>query len=361
MNKSYTKYLYKFLILSLVIVNSIVFNQQFTWATNLSESKLNEIFISEENYSEEMENVVEPYLNSLEESGYIEGQEELDIFYKKYILEDSKGSIVISHGFTEVIEKYNEIIYYFLKNGYSVFAIEHRGHGRSGYLGKDKSQIYVEDYNYYVLDFKKFMDEIVVPETEDKKLFLFAHSMGGGIGTKFLEDYPEYFDAAVLTGPMMEVNTGSFPKFVARPIAFLMANLGQDYRYAAGEVAYTDTYDFEGASTSSEARYAYTYNNVVENQLLQRGGATYQWLNEAFKLTKEITSKKNASKVEIPVLLFQAELDTYVKPGGQNKFASYAKNCELVKVEGSEHDMYRESDEILKPYLEKIFNFYSNI
>ena len=31
----------------------------------------------------------------------------LDIFYKKYMVEDPVGSIVISHGFTEVIDKYN--------------------------------------------------------------------------------------------------------------------------------------------------------------------------------------------------------------------------------------------------------------
>ena len=54
------------------------------------------------------------------------------------------------------------------------------------------------------------------------------------------------------------------------------------------------------------------------------------------------------------------EKDTYVLPGGQNTFASYAKNCELVVIESAQHDMYRESDEILKPYLEKIFNFYKN-
>ena len=32
--------------------------------------------------------------------------------------------------------------------------------------------------------------------------------MGGAIGAKFLEDYPEYFDRAVLSSPMLEINTG---------------------------------------------------------------------------------------------------------------------------------------------------------
>ena len=360
MSKKYNKKICRFIALSLFFINCLVLNYRSVWADGMVESSLNEIFISEENYADEMQQVVEPYLSNLEENGYIEGQEGIDIFYKKYILEDAVGSIVISHGFTEVIDKYNEIIYYFLKNGYSVFALEHRGHGRSGYLGKDTSQIYVKDYNYYILDLKKFIDEIVVPDSGDKDLFLFAHSMGGGIAAKFLQDYPQYFDAAVLTGPMMEVNTGSFPKFIARPITWVMTNLGLGYSYAAGEEPYTDEYDFQGASTSSEARYSYTYNNIVNNELFQRSGASYMWLNESFKLTKEITKKDNAEKIEIPVLLFQAEQDVYVLPGGQNAFASYAKNCELVHIKGAQHEMYRESDEILKPYLEKILNFYKN-
>ena len=360
MSKKYNKKICRFIALSLFFINCLVLNYRSVWADGMVESSLNEIFISEENYADEMQQVVEPYLSNLEENGYIEGQEGIDIFYKKYILEDAVGSIVISHGFTEVIDKYNEIIYYFLNNGYSVFAMEHRGHGRSGYLGKDTSQIYVKDYNYYILDLKKFIDEIVVPDSGDKDLFLFAHSMGGGIAAKFLQDYPQYFDAAVLTGPMMEVNTGSFPKFIARPITWVMTNLGLGYSYAAGEEPYTDEYDFQGASTSSEARYSYTYNNIVNNELFQRSGASYMWLNESFKLTKEITKKDNAEKIEIPVLLFQAEQDVYVLPGGQNAFASYAKNCELVHIKGAQHEMYRESDEILKPYLEKILNFYKN-
>ena len=47
-----------------------------------------------------------------------------------------------------------------------------------GYLGKDTSQIYVKDYNYYILNLKKFIDEIVVPDSGDKDLFLFAQFNG---------------------------------------------------------------------------------------------------------------------------------------------------------------------------------------
>ena len=38
------------------------------------------------------------------------------------------------------------------------------------------------------------------------------------------------------------------------------------------------------------------------------------WYFESLKATKKLIKKENASKVKIPVLLFQAEYDTYVIP-----------------------------------------------
>ena len=43
--------------------------------------------------------------------------------------------------------------------------------------------------------------------------------MGGGIAARFVEMYPEYFAAAVLSAPMMEVDTGSVNATLARTIA----------------------------------------------------------------------------------------------------------------------------------------------
>ena len=84
------------------------------------------------------------------------------------------------------------------------------------------------------------------------------------------------------------------------------------------------------------------------------------WYLESLKATKKLIKKENASKVKIPVLLFQAEYDTYVIPKGQNKFASYAKNCELIHVKGSKHETYFERDEIVFPVLDKVLLFYGN-
>ena len=326
------------------------------------ENTLDEIYISENNYTEDMKKIVEPYINSRLESGYIDGDEGVKLYYEKYKVDDSKGSIVLCHGYSENLERYHELIYYFMKNGYSVFGIEHRGHGRSGTLGiADKTQINVGSFNQYITDFKGFMDEVVMPNNEGKKVFLFAHSMGGAIGTKFLEEYPDYFNGAVLNAPMLEVHTGNIPKFLADIIVSFQVGIGNGGKYVLGKGPYTPEYNPEKIGTSSVNRYEYSHNIINNNEELQRGGASYNWTYEAFEATKEIIKKENAEKVETPLLLFQAGKDTYVKPEGQNKFAESAKNCEIVKIEDSRHEIYLEKDEIQKPYLKQVLDFYGKI
>ncbi|OOM71855.1 lysophospholipase L2 [Clostridium puniceum] len=128
-----------------------------------------------------------------------------------------------------------------------------------------------------------------------------------------------------------------------------------------GKGPYTSEYKAEKIGTSSIKRYEYSHDITINNEELQRGGASYNWTNEAVKVTKEITKKENVAKVEISVLLFQAGNDTYVKPSGQNKFAEGAKDCKIIKIDNSRHEIYLEIDEIQKPYLKQVLDFYSKI
>ena len=162
-------------------------------------------FISQKDFVNTMKNTVEPYLEKRKTTGYFEGCNNKKLYYAGFTADKTKAVIIISHGHREFIERYYELIYYFLKNNYSVFIAEHRGHARSEHLGLDKSQIHVEKFQYYIDDIKTFIDKIVLKKISNKPLFLFAHSMGGGIGTGFLEKYPEYFKCAVLSADRKSV------------------------------------------------------------------------------------------------------------------------------------------------------------
>lgn len=350
-------------ILTIILISSffinIIENTAVASAETLDQS-LDSMLITEDNYETKMREVVEPYIESVKETGYMDLQgQDFSIYYEKYILPNSKASIVISHGYTESLEKYYEIIYYFLKSGYSVYGLEHRGHGRSGHIGKiDSTQINIENFEEYVSDFKQFLDEEVKTDIGNEKLFLFAHSMGGAIGVDFLEQYPEYFDCVVLSAPMLQVNTGKIPEWIAKLIAYLKVVFSFGDEYILGGSAYNPDYNFEAAATACEERYNYYYNIVNDNEEIQRGDGSYKWLKSALDVTKKITSKEEASKVKVPVLLFKAGKDNYVKENGLNMFSQYAEDCKMIFFSEAKHEMYKEEDSILQPYMKRIFEFF---
>ena len=136
--------------------------------------------LKEQDYQEQMEHVVEPYLHSKERELWLEREHGKQIYVRCYQAKKARGVVLISHGFTETSEKYKELIYYFLRGGYHVYIPEHCGHGRSYRLVEDPSLVHVDSYKRYVADLL-FVARTAKKEHKNLKLYLFGHSMGGGI------------------------------------------------------------------------------------------------------------------------------------------------------------------------------------
>lgn len=294
------------------------------------------------------------------EDGYFLGKENAQIYYRKYEVNNGKAAIVISHGFCESVEKYKELIKIFNENDFSVYALDHRGHGKSTKLGKNKGQINVEKFDYYVEDLKAFLDKVVLLNKNNNKFNLFAHSMGGAIGSLFLEKYNGYFDAAILNSPMLEIDTGKYPKIISNIVANLACIFGKGDEYVLGHGPFNAKPNLTISGTSSEVRYNTYFNKQLKNECLQTSGASFRWLKEGLKATKNIVKKANASKVEIPVILFQSGKDTFVKAEGQNKFVRSAKNCKIRIFKEAKHEIYFERDEIFNVYINEVINFYKS-
>ena len=87
------------------------------------------LYFADEGYLTWQKNLVEPYLKQCQKYAYFHSYDGAAIFYQQYLAAGADTCIVISHGFSEFAEKYNEVIYYFLQHGCSVYILEHRGHG----------------------------------------------------------------------------------------------------------------------------------------------------------------------------------------------------------------------------------------
>ena len=315
--------------------------------------------LGEDEFKRAMKLEAEPYLRNYEMDGYIYSYDDAAIFYRAYRMPQAKAVIVISHGFCEFAEKYKEVIYYFLKQGYSVYIPEHRGHGYSDRFVADGEKVYIEDFEQYVMDFHFFMKKVIEPFEERK--ILFCHSMGGAIGVRYLEEFPLMFDAAVLSAPMLGMNIGKYPKWLAKMTADFFCAIGKGEKYAAGQSGFSDRPSFETSSCISKERYLYVYNMRLKNVNYQTCGGTYAWVKAGMKAVSQLQKKNNRKKIQIPLLIFLAEWDDMVDNRAIRNFAKKVKTAELVEVKGSKHEIFNADEEVRKRYYNKIFAFFENI
>ena len=273
--------------------------------------------------------------------------------------EAEEEAIRMLNVYGEFAEKYKEVIYYFLKNGYSVYVPEHRGHGYSDRIVVDGEKVHIEDYEQYVQDLHFFVKNVVEP-TEKRKI-LFCHSMGGAIGVRYLEEFPLTFDAAILSAPMLGMNTGKYPKWLAKVTADFFCAIGKGTKYAAGQSGFSDKPSFETSSCVSRERYMYIYNMRLRNINYQTYGGTYAWVKAGFKVIRKLRKRKNINSIKIPLIIFEAEKDDMVDNCGIEKFAKKVKTAQLVRMKDSKHEIFNAGEAVRDGYYRQIFLFLNHV
>jgi len=315
-------------------------------------------WITEERYEEQMRTEVEPYVKARMEYGFFEREKGQKLYYEHCKADEPKGVIVISHGFTESVRKFTESAYYMLQNGYDVWGLDHRGHGRSYRNNRNPYVVHVERFSNYVKDLHYFTENLVIPASGKLPIYLYCHSMGGCIGAWTIEAYPRLFKKAVLSSPMLGLSFGKIPV----PVVYAAASLkgiGSRKKNALKAVeSFPQEPDFENSCDSSAVRYHYYYNKRLSDTALQTTDPSINWGKQSVKACARVTSRIETAKIKIPVLLIQAGNDTVVKNASQDLFASRVKSCELIRVPDMKHELYMTDSDVLIPYWEKIFAFF---
>lgn len=314
--------------------------------------------VSEKDYQRVMDGEVVPFLEKYRYCGYFSSDAGGKIYYERYRREHAKGVVVMVHGFSESAEKYAEMAYYFLQAGFQVYVQDVRGHGRSVRIEEDLSLIHVDRYESYLSDLKCLAGGIAKNENPSLPLYLYGHSMGGGIGAALLEKTPDLFQKAVLSSPMLKPLTGNVPFGVARMIAGMQVRLGSGRKYVAGQHAFLADETFENSASTSRERYAYYYRKRLGEKLFQNSGASYSWLREAARLSEYVLKPANCRKIRAEVLLFQAGREDYVDKKAQEQFARRVESARLISVTEAKHEIYMGSDAVVETYVKQILNFF---
>lgn len=304
-----------------------------------------------------MKGEVEPFLKKHCRDGYLQSRDGLSIHYNRYRLEGAEKCVVISHGFCEFAEKYNEMIYYLLQEGYSVYIPEHRGHGYSNRTAGDPEMVHVKNYEEYVADFVRFVESVVIPREAHRVLF--AHSMGGAIGILTLEQHPGLFEAAILSSPMCGMQTGKFPHIAAKLLAgfYCLIGKGKTYASVAGQNGFCEEPDFEGSSCVSKGRYRYVFEKRLTDPHYHTYGGSYAWVYAGIRACERLMKKGALAQIDIPILLFAAGHDHMVDNDALERFVERTKKTELIFLPDAKHEIFHADDKTRKKYYDEIFLF----
>lgn len=306
-----------------------------------------------------MDTVVQPWLKSTVKGGQFESFDGTKIQYYEALNPNAKAAIVIVHGFCEFFGKFHEMFYDFYEHGYSVFFIEQRGHGLSGRTVPELDRVDVKDFRFYPKDLRVFLDKIVKQDVPDLPLLLYAHSMGGAVSAMFLEMYPKYFKAAVLSSPMLKMSFGGIPSWGADMLVVISKILHWNDKLMPGQTPFDpDKPDFASNAGTSKARYDYQFelrSDPASGGVYTMNGGTYTWGRAAISGTKAL--RKVMDRIQIPVLICQAGKDTFVDNAGEDELLQKAPNANLIRFPNAKHEIYNCTDD-LEDYYRGLFRFF---
>jgi len=300
--------------------------------------------------------------------GSFQGEEGVAIHYGKFpaAVNNTRGAIVMLHGAGESAIKYAELIYDLRDTGFGIYIMDHRGFGNSTRILNDSEQdrrkMYVRDFQHYVADVKTFYDDVVSSDAEHEKLFVWAHSLGGNIATQYIEQYPDDFDGAILSSPLMETTT-THPLVIPEGVGYrttkilVFLGMGKSYALDMGEpeilvdASSQDNFEKELITTSWKRWTVFTELLVENPQLICGGpgatwGVTNQFAKELYEATFLARSSEEAAKIKIPVIVFQSDQDYIVGTEGIRTLARNAVNApsfDIVNLPGY-HESYMEQD-----------------
>ncbi len=257
----------------------------------------------------------------------------------------TRGSVVLSGGRTEPIEKYFEVIEELRGRGLAVLAHDWRGQGlsqrRPGVRLKGHGEAHEDLLADLIALVDRYRDRLPPPRVA------IGHSMGGCVTLLALSrDRAGELAGAVLSAPMLGLGTGPLPPSLARLAARVRCLLGRGEDYVADPPMDPFTLPFEGNRlTHDRVRFARYRALLAAHPDLALGGPTWSWIDASFAGMALLAHRDRLRAVGVPVILCAAQRDVVVDNAALRRAALLLPRGRLVEVPGARHEILMETDE----------------
>ncbi|CEP60913.1 acylglycerol lipase LALA0_S02e02542g [Lachancea lanzarotensis] len=248
-----------------------------------------------------------------------------------------KARVLIVHGFDEHAVLYSRLMDKFHQAGIESFIFDQRGSGSTA--GKALRGLTDEAHTFKDLD--HFIEWNVKDKSERTPLFLFGHSMGGGIVLNYgcNGTYRDQIAGIICTGPLVTLHPHSAPSTIVSVLSPLLALLLPRFRIDTG-------LDLD-ATTSDRQYREFLSRDPLTVPLYGSLRQIYDFLERGKKLSRD---KQYVAKFQTPVLIFHGQADKINDPAGSQKFYDLctAQDKQLILVPDARHSLCLETDSIFQ-------------
>ena len=246
------------------------------------------------------------------------------LFERTWSCENARGVVIITHGIAEHCGRYDHVAQSLVEGGYTVISFDLRGHGKSS--GKRN---YINSFQDHLND----LDAILARAKKnysDLPVFLFGHSMGGGIVTLLTIERQPDVKGILLSGPSVKVSDDISP--LLQKISGILSVL----------VPKLPAIKLDSSGISRDPKVVEDYDSDPLNYregILARTGA------EILKSTKAITSQ--ASKISLPILIMHGTADKLADiSGSEMLYGKVSSEDKTLKVyDGLYHEILNEPEQ----------------
>ncbi|NQV15533.1 alpha/beta hydrolase [bacterium] len=245
------------------------------------------------------------------------------IFEQTWTTENAKGVVLITHGVAEHSGRYSHVAQSLSDAGYTVIAFDLRGHGKSS--GKRN---YIKSFQEHLNDLGEVLSR-ARNNHPGLPIFLFGHSMGGGIVTLFTIERKPNIKGVILSGPAVKVSDEISPMLqkISGLISAILPKL--------------PVVKLKSADISRDPKVVEDYDSDPLNyrgSILARTGA------EMLNSTKKISSQ--AASITLPILIMHGTSDKLADVSGSemlfDKVSSDDKTLKLY--DGLYHEILNEPE-----------------
>jgi acylglycerol lipase len=226
--------------------------------------------------------------------GKFKGYKGLRLYYQCWLPDKKpKAVLLVAHGLAEHSGRYKNLVEYFVPKGYAVYALDHRGHGKS-----EGQRSYVDNFKDYLTDLKTFFDK-VRNENKGARIFLFGHSLGATIAVAYAVDHQDELAGLMVSGSSLVPPPGVSPALLAMAgiLSALVPKMG---------VTLLD------ASTIS--RDQSVVDAYVNDPLVFRGKIPARTGAELARMWKQLLD--GVGKIKLPTLIMHGGADQLSDPRG---------------------------------------------